>query len=163
MPTSTRVENDDSGQLNSDNGFGSLSAEDYVRFRTLPKLVVFSQRSPAQAWQVAFFEIGVIALSTGSALLGAFNLVEPVPMIVQLASVFTAWSSYKQMKISLKLTNSAVAQLERLVIWWQSLSMIEKRRPDKKEKLVRITEAVISASEPELAIRKQMDMREDMD
>jgi len=166
MPTPAGAkddDDDDSGLLDSDTGYGPLSAEDYVRFRTLPRLVGYSQKSPKQARMVAIFEIAAISLSTGSSLLGAFDRVQPVPLIVQISSTAGAWVAYRQMKIALKLTNSAVGQLERLVIWWQSLSMIEKRRPDKKEKLVRVTEDVISSAVPELAIRKQMDANDEDD
>lgn len=45
----------------------------------------------------------------------------------------------------------------------QPLTPVEKRRPDSKEKLVRITEDVISSSVPELAIRKQMESSDDGD
>ena len=94
-------------------------------------------------------------------MLGAFDKAVPVPLIVQFASALAGWQAYKQMQIGLKLTNSAVGQLERLVLWWQSLSMIEKRRPDSKERLVRTTEDVISSAVPELAIRKQMEANEE--
>ena len=136
-PSATSGTND-SGLLSEDTGFGPLRAEEYVQFRTLPKLIYFSQQSPKQARQVAIFEVAAIGLSTCCSLLAAFDKVQPVPLIVQGASTAAAWVAYKNMKTALKLTNSAVGQLERLVLWWQSLSMIEKRRPDKKEKLVRV-------------------------
>ena len=46
------------------------------------------------------FEIGAIGLSTFSSLLGAFDRVQPVPLIVQIASTLAAWVAYKQMKTS---------------------------------------------------------------
>ena len=56
---------------------------------------------------------------------------QPVPLIVQIGSTIGAWQAYKQMKMALKLTNAAVGQLERLCLWWQSLSMSNCRdRPE---------------------------------
>lgn len=149
--------------MQSDSGFGPLKAEEYVKFRMLPKLILYSKLSPLQARTLAICEITAIGLSTLNSLLGAFDMSQPVPLIVQIGSTIGAWQAYKQMKMALKLTNAAVGQLERLCLWWQSLSMIEKRRPDSKEKLVRITEDVISSSVPELAIRKQMESSDDGD
>ena len=149
--------------MREDTGFGPLRAEDYVIFRMLPKLVAYSKRSPKQARILAIFDLAAIALSAGSTLLGAFDMAQPTPLLVSFASVLAGWQAYTQMKTALKLTNSAVGQLERLVLWWQSLSMIEKRRPDSKERLVRITEDVISSAVPELAIRKQMSANDDGD
>ena len=154
---------DEKEPMREDTGFGPLRAEDYVIFRMLPKLVAYSKRSPKQARILAIFDLAAIGLSAGSTLLGAFDMAQPTPLIVAFASLLAGWQAYTQMKTALKLTNSAVGQLERLVLWWQSLSMIEKRRPDSKERLVRITEDVISSAVPELAIRKQMSANDDGD
>jgi len=144
-----------------DSGFGPMSAEEYVKFRMLPKLIAYSRLSPVQAQRKTAFKMLAIGLSACTTLLGALDRAVPVPLIVQLASALAGWEAYRQMSISLKLTNSALGQLERLVLWWQSLSMIEKRRPDRKERLVKTTEDVISSAVPELAIAKQMEANED--
>lgn len=147
--------------VKEDSGFGPMRAEDYVRFRMLPKLIAYSKLSPIQARRKSRFKMLSIGLSACTTLLGALDRSVPVPLIVQFASALAGWEAYKQMNISLKLTNSAVGQLERLVLWWQSLSMIEKRRPDCKQKLVLTTEDVISSAVPELAISKQMEANEE--
>jgi hypothetical protein len=138
-----------------------MRAEDYVKFRMLPKLIAMSRLSPEQAKQKSAFKMLSIGLAAGSTLLGALGINVPVPLVVQFASALAGWESYKQMNMSLKLTNSAVGKLERLVLWWQSLSMIEKRRPDRKDKLVMTTEDILSGSLVELAIAKQMESKEE--
>merc|ERR1711998_42897 len=80
--------------VKEDSGFGPLRAEDYVRFRMLPKLVAYSKLSPKQAKTLAIFEILAIGLSTLSSLLGAFDKAQPVPLIVQFASVLAGWQAY---------------------------------------------------------------------
>jgi hypothetical protein len=144
-----------------DSGLSPMRAEDYVKFRMLPKLIAMSRLSPEQAKQKSAFKMLSIGLAAGSTLLGALGINVPVPLIVQFASALAGWESYKQMNMSLKLTNSAVGKLERLVLWWQSLSMIEKRRPDRKDKLVMTTEDILSGSLVELAIAKQMESKEE--
>ncbi|KOO22202.1 hypothetical protein Ctob_004962 [Chrysochromulina tobinii] len=105
-----------------DSGLSPMRAEDYVKFRMLPKLIAMSRLSPEQAKQKSAFKMLSIGLAAGSTLLGALGINVPVPLVVQFASALAGWESYKQMNMSLKLTNSAVGKLERLVLWWQSLS-----------------------------------------
>jgi hypothetical protein len=144
------------GIMQEDSGFGSMSSDDYVRFRMLPKLIAYSKLSPRQARQKSFLKVMLVVLFAIATLLGAVDEPVPVPFIVQVASAVTGWVAFQQMNVSLKLTNSAVGRLEGLVLWWQSLSMIEKSRPDRKQKLVLITEEVISAATPALAISKHL-------
>jgi len=155
------TEEKDDQPANEDTGFGPMSAENYVRFRMLPKLIAYSKLSPVQSKRKTQFKMLAIGLSAATTLLGALDRSVPVPLIVQLGSALAGWEAYKQMNISVKLTNSAVGQLERLVLWWQSLSMIQKRRPDNKERLVLTTEDVISSAVPELAISKQMESNDE--
>ena len=103
----------------------------------------------------------LVVLFAIATLLGAVDQPVPVPFIVQVASAVAGWVAFQQMNVSLKLTNSAVGRLEGLVLWWQSLSMIEKSRPDRKQKLVLITEEVISAATPALAISKHLAINND--
>jgi hypothetical protein len=144
------------GMMQEDSGFGSMSSDDYVRFRMLPKLIAYSKLSPRQARQKSFLKVMLVVLFAIATLLGAVDEPVPVPFIVQVASAVAGWVAFQQMNVSLKLTNSAVGRLEGLVLWWQSLSMIEKSRPDRKQKLVLITEEVISAATPALAISKHL-------
>ena len=55
----------------------------------------------------------------------------------------TSWRSYRQADLKLAQTNGALNQLNQLVIWWDSLSMIEKRVPANKEFLVSTTEQTV--------------------
>ena len=55
----------------------------------------------------------------------------------------TSWRSYRQADLKLAQINGALNQLNQLVIWWDSLSMIEKRVPANKEFLVSTTEQTV--------------------
>lgn len=61
-----------------DDGIQGMSAEDYVRMRMLPYLILYSNRSPRQARQLAAFETIAIGLSAATSLLGALNMTTPV-------------------------------------------------------------------------------------
>ena len=75
--------------------------------------------------------------------LTTFQLVTFIPIALAISSALTSWTSYLQLELRLVRTNSAVHQLHQLVIWWDSLNMIEKRVSSNKEYLVQTTEAAI--------------------
>ena len=41
--------------------------------------------------------------------------------------------------------NGAILSLENLLVWWESLSLVQKRQPEAKEYLVKTTEEAVSA------------------
>lgn len=84
-----------------------------------------------------------ILLSVVSSVLTTFQLVTFIPIALALSSALSSWSSYLQIELRLCRTNSALHQLHQLVVWWDSLNMIEKRVSTNKEYLVQITEAAI--------------------
>ena len=53
------------------------------------------------------------------------------------------WQNHNMTYMRLMQFNSAVNQLNQLLIWWDSLSMIEKRVAVNKEQLVLTTEAAV--------------------
>ena len=52
------------------------------------------------------------------------------------------WSSYKYMDMKISLTNASLHSLHKLIVWWEGLSVIEKRNPSNKEHLVEAAEEV---------------------
>ena len=68
-----------------------------------------------------------------------------VPVAVALASSISTVIDFEQLTTRLRNVNQSKMALENLRIWWQSLSMVEKRLPVNKEFLVRITEEHMNA------------------
>jgi hypothetical protein len=60
-----------------------------------------------------------------------------------LSGGITAWASYQQTDLRLVLTNNSLSQLNQLLVWWDGLTMIEKRIPINKETLVTTSELAI--------------------
>jgi len=66
-----------------------------------------------------------------------------IPAVLALSTTINAWTNYQQVELRLLQTNAAQGQLNQLLVWWDGLSMIEKRVPSNKDKLITESENVI--------------------
>ena len=66
-------------------------------------------------------------------------------MALGFGSALLGWSNHTQVELHLVQINSANNQLQKLLLWWNSLSIIQKRIPANKEHLVTTTEALMLA------------------
>ena len=80
----------------------------------------------------------IIFFSVFSSILSTFGYIQFIPAVFALSGAATAWTSYSQTELVLVQTNAAINQLNQLVIWWDALSMIEKRVGANKEFMVKV-------------------------
>ncbi len=85
----------------------------------------------------------VVTLAVVSSIFSAFKLVLFIPITLALSNTLTAWVDYKQVQPRTHQTNVAIQQLNQLLIWWDGLSMIEKRDVTNRESLLMRSEAYI--------------------
>jgi hypothetical protein len=123
-----------------DDGLTSLTADEYVKIRLIPVVAGFTVEAPGLSNFLSVVTSLVIGLSVLSSVFSTFNLVTFIPLLFAFSGALTSWASYNQTDLKLVQTNRAKHQLHQLLIWWDSLSMIEKRVPANKEYLVQVTE-----------------------
>jgi hypothetical protein len=123
-----------------DDGLTSLTADEYVKIRLVPIVAGFTVEAPGLSNFLSVVTSLVIGLSVLSSVFSTFNLVTFIPLLFAFSGALTSWASYNQTDLKLVQTNRAKHQLHQLLIWWDSLSMIEKRVPANKEYLVQVTE-----------------------
>ncbi len=85
----------------------------------------------------------VVTLAVISSIFSAFNLVLFIPITLAFSNALTSWVDYKQVQPRTHQTNVAIQQLNQLLIWWDGLSMIEKRDVSNRESLLMRSEAYI--------------------
>jgi len=128
-----------------DDGLSTLSAEDYVRFRLLPMLGEVSSETPGLSKRVFGTSVTVTIMSVASSSLSVFGLTVFIPAMLALSGALTSWNSYKQNEQRLLQKNIATGNLHALLLWWDGLTMIEKRVPTNKNTLVYQAESSIMA------------------
>lgn len=128
-----------------DDGLSKLSADDYVKIRLLPLLGEISSKTPSLAKTNTSSAIIVACLSVASSALSTFGLSVFIPAALALSGAITSWGSYNQSEQRLLQKNIALQRIRLMLVWWDGLTMIEKRVPVNKDTLIRTTEQSILA------------------
>jgi hypothetical protein len=124
----------------ADDGLSVITAEDYMFFRFLPLMQYHTIRSAQLTKRVQILQIlqfFLTALLAGSAPLGFERW---VPAFVAVVTFITGTLEFENYPAQLRNVNQSLEVLKNLRIWWQSLSMVERRMPSNKEYLVTGTE-----------------------
>ena len=145
-----------------DDGTAQMTADEYVRLRIYPILANFQEKTPGLSLTNNIIVTFVIVLSVCSSVFSSFGLVTFIPAALAFVHAITSWQSYKQIDTRLSQTNAAVQQLNKLLIWWDSLSLIQKRDTSNKSILVETTENIIAARFMNATVAKS-DAKEDKD
>jgi len=128
-----------------DDGFALVTAEDYVKYRLEPSILHYESLSPYLNRLVGRLQVTnylLTAITAGLSLVGYSSMV-PIP--VAFTSMLTALADFEQLSTQLRNVNQCKMQLDNIMIWWESLSMVEKRLPANKEYLVKSTEDNLNA------------------
>jgi len=123
-----------------DNGVAVLTAADYCQFRLQPLIAEYKARSPVLSRRLGSFHLIMVfltALTTGLAMT-SYRLW--VPLVVSVGAAVATTLEWEQLQNRHRNVNQCLEELSDLYIWWESLSMVEKRMPKHKEQLVFSTE-----------------------
>jgi hypothetical protein len=109
-----------------------------AQLRLTPQLARFMVKTPSLHRLTSAVTAVIIFFSVFSSILSTFGYIQFIPAVFAISGAATAWTSYSQTDLVLVQTNAAINQLNQLVIWWDALSMIEKRVGANKEFLVSV-------------------------
>ena len=125
--------------------FGPLSVESYVIFRVRPLIERWEAQAARLAFRLNFIEIlGFIINSSGAVLATGFaNASEWVALTVAIGAVLTAIVEFTQLRNQLVSLNLALRNLQSLLVWWDSLSVVKRRTGAIKALVVGTTERAI--------------------
>ena len=128
-----------------DDGIEPLSAEEYIKFRLEPELKRYTQLAPWLSFFVTVLQTITLFASAANAWLAITKRLEYVPLLVALTGSVSAVMEYEMLSVRLLAYNNAQMVLGNLLIWWQSLSLIDRRTADAKRYLVESTEEALHA------------------
>ena len=126
-----------------DDGLSKLSAEDYVKIRLLPFLGETAAHTPFLSVSTYMVGILVSILSVTSSALSTFGLSVFIPALLAFSGAVTFWGNYQQTEQRLYKKNVSIQLIRQMLVWWDGLTMIEKRVPSNKDTLIRTTEMSI--------------------
>lgn len=127
-------------EVQRDDGFALVTAEDYIVFRLKQQIMHYQERSPTLNRLSSMLQVAQYLLTAITTALTVSGMIVIVPIPVAAIALITGVSDFEQITSRLRNVNQCKMQLTNLLIWWESLSMVEKRLPVNKEYLVKVTE-----------------------
>jgi hypothetical protein len=120
-----------------------MTADSYITLRLLPMLAEYSSKSPSISRDVSTVAITVVLLSVVASGLAAFEQSVWIPATLAVSAAVSSWANHQNKENKLGGINGAIHQMHQLLVWWNGLTMIEKRVIQNKEHLVLSTENII--------------------
>ena len=130
---------------NQDNGTAQLTPDQYVLFRVLPEIAFYRSKLPAFFLQLRLYQMVIYILTGLSAMLAALGFQLWIPLTVQISTAANELLEARQLSKRLSHGNKALAMLNKNLLWWKSLSVVEKAAPMNVNQLVRSTEDALLA------------------
>eukprot|EP00928_Gymnodinium_smaydae_P035147 TRINITY_DN24791_c0_g1_i1.p1 TRINITY_DN24791_c0_g1~~TRINITY_DN24791_c0_g1_i1.p1 ORF type:complete len:1080 (-),score=186.94 TRINITY_DN24791_c0_g1_i1:27-3209(-) len=125
-----------------DDAFCLVTADDYIRFRLEPLIAGLKVRAPFLARAYATMQTVSFLGTAIAGALGVLAMREFIPIVVAVVASVDSIAQFEQLQVRLLATNSALSELQGVLLWWNALSLAERRRPASKERLVSVTEEV---------------------
>jgi hypothetical protein len=126
-----------------DDGMSILTAEDYVPVRVMANINRIEASLPLLNFQFSCCQILLYTSTLASGILGLLGLKLYIPITAAFASAVESIASYERFRDRLMAANGALADLNSLMLWYKSLSMVERRLTHNKSHLVDVTEAAL--------------------
>ena len=87
----------------------------------------------------------VMFANAGGTLLAVFGYSDLIAITVAVASVAMALTDYFYIPMQLTASNRALNEMHNLLLWWDSLSLVQRKRPDAKLRCADVCEGSVLA------------------
>lgn len=129
----------------ADDGLRPLSAQDYTKVRMETLLSYFEMLSPKLVMRARVLRVLTITGTAVSALLAFLGYRLWIALVVAVVGAVTTMKDYMMLETRLSATNAAIMKVKNLQLWWDSLTLVQKRLPEHCEYLVETCESLCDA------------------
>jgi len=123
-----------------DDFISPISTEAYVEWRLRPLLARLRASTPKLSQELIAMEITIFLLATIGTLLAAMNFRDWIPVSVSLGSALNAFVHYRGLQPRLEASNASIARIQGLLTYWSGLSVVDRRMPVVKQRIVQTVE-----------------------
>ena len=120
-----------------------MEIEAYVECRVRPYVSYLEKRAPTMASRSNFCEALELLANTSGAILAVLDMSNWVAATVAVASVAMGLTSYFYIPAQLGATNSELSNCHNLLNWWDSLSLVQRKKPSVRLKCASTCEGAI--------------------
>ena len=131
------------GAAANDNGFSSLSPEDYITIRLGDQLSYYQIKTNKLEKQLIFWQWSIYILGGVGTFIAAIKQELWIALTTAAVSAIITFLEYRQVEFTLTKYNQTATDLLNIKAWWTALSGIEKEDPENISKLIIYTEKVL--------------------
>jgi hypothetical protein len=113
-----------------------IKADDYIETRLKPKLNEFQMLLPKLTLAHKILQLLVVVITAASTAFVAFGLPSWVPVLLAASTTLEFTITYLQLETRIPSLNRASSELQKLLMWWDGLTLIKTRMPTSKDALV---------------------------
>ncbi len=129
-------------ELLNDNHHSPLTPEKYIRFRLLPVVKFYKRRLPSYTRTRNIMSFMLIMITATGTVLAYRQYSNYVSICATTAAAITSWMEYNNIATKIGRYNSTVSSVESLILWWSSISAVEKSVMSNIDALVKTGEQV---------------------
>lgn len=144
---------------------GTLGTESYVTFRVRPLIEHYEKKAVLLANRLILCETLSIVFQASGVVLALLNCQEWVTLAIAVVAVVMGIQEFTQLRNQVVSVNLSLRDLQKLIVWWDSLSVLRRRSDDTKARVVGTTERAIfqvvdehttSAASAQLSVEKDL-------
>eukprot|EP00747_Dinoflagellata_sp_TGD_P193573 gnl/TRDRNA2_/TRDRNA2_59919_c0_seq1.p1 gnl/TRDRNA2_/TRDRNA2_59919_c0~~gnl/TRDRNA2_/TRDRNA2_59919_c0_seq1.p1 ORF type:complete len:247 (+),score=42.94 gnl/TRDRNA2_/TRDRNA2_59919_c0_seq1:67-741(+) len=128
-----------------DDGLSPISAVDYIEFRVFPTMGYYAATAHLLERKLGHSQIIIFLGTFLNAVLSFVHESVWIPVVLTFTAAVGAIMDYEMYSTRLGAANAAHMSLQNLVMWWDSLSLVERRLNESKTYLVETTETAVYA------------------
>ena len=117
----------------------------YIRLRLYPMMTFYRNRIPKYSRARETYSLLLLLGSSTGAVLAFMGYSSQVAIITAVTSGITAWTEFVSTARKISRYNASVVAIENHVLWWDSLSLVEKASLINVQALTQIGESIINA------------------
>jgi len=120
-----------------------LELEIYVDFRVRSIAKSLERSVPALAKQLTILEVLALLSNAVGGVLSILGYAQWVSVAVAAGIVFASLQDYYSLPAQVTASNEATAELHAMLSWWDSLSLVQRKTRDTKQKCAELAEGAI--------------------
>ncbi|KAK3237705.1 hypothetical protein CYMTET_52242 [Cymbomonas tetramitiformis] len=128
-----------------------LKPSEYVRFRILSQCRFYQLRLPTYHRNRSISQTVIVALALTGSLFSILSILVWTAVVMAFVSALTAWVEFNGVSSKMLRYSSAVHQLSQLLLWWESLTDVDKAHRRNVDHLVGTSEMIFATVSPHVA------------
>jgi hypothetical protein len=113
-----------------------IRAAEYIKFRVEPMLTFYARRLPLYERAHSFAEIFMIVAALSGTVIAVLGVSSWVAIVTTALAGITAWAEFSSSETKMTRYSATIAQVGALLVWWGTLTAVEKSSQRKVDRLV---------------------------